>query len=252
MRYLAGAAAALVVLVSGCTAVVPAAPAPSLTGTSWVVTEIGGDPTLADLQPTMNFGTAGELNGHNGCNQYATSYTLEGTSLSIGEVAQTAMACLEDGVSEQETAFGAALATVTAVAFDGETTQLLDADGQVALRLGPVPPLSLTDTSWELAGIVDGSTVSAPVEGSPVTLQFTADTLSGKACNNFNGGYSLDGDTITVGALASTRMMCSEAGVMEQEALVLEILGGESTVKVSRGGLLVTDADGRGLQFVEA
>ena len=252
MRILAGVAVAATLLVAGCTTVVPASPSPTLAGTSWVVTEIGGQPTLADFQPTMNFGTAGELNGDNGCNNYTTTYALNGSSLTIGAVAQTAMACLDAGRSEQETAFGAALGAVASVRGSGDTVELLDAGDQVVLLLGPVPPLSLTGTSWLLGGIVDGSSASAPVENAPVTLSFTADALSGKACNSFNGSYTLAGDTITVGALATTRMLCNQAGVMEQEALVLEILGGESTVVLNRGVLVITDADGRGLQFARA
>jgi len=252
MRILAGAAVALTLLVCGCTAVVPASPAPTLAGTSWVVTAISGKPTLADFQPTMNFGTAGELNGDNGCNLYTSTYTLDGSTLTVGPVAQTEMACLDGGRSEQEAAFGAALGSVATVRGSGDTVELLDAGEQVVLLLAPVPPLSLADTSWQLGGIVDGSTVSAPAAGAPVSLQFTADTLSGKACNTFNAGYTLDGDTLTVGALATTRMMCNGPGVMEQEALVLEILGGESTITLNRGVLVITDADGRGLQFVRA
>ncbi|MEN0072579.1 MAG: META domain-containing protein [Propionicimonas sp.] len=252
MRILAGAAAVLAILVTGCTSVVPASPAPALAGTSWVVTALDGTPTLPDYQPTMNFGTAGELNGDNGCNQYVGSYALDGAALTIGQVAQTEMACLDGGRSEQETAFGAALAAVATVRADGENVQLLDAGEQVVLLLAPVPPLTLAGTSWVLGGIVDGSTASAPVEGAPVTLEFTADALSGKACNTFNASYTLAGDTITVGPLATTRMLCNQTGVMEQEALVLDILGGESTVAVNRGVLLVTDPDGRGLQFAKA
>jgi heat shock protein HslJ len=252
MRLVAGAAVAVALVLGGCTAVVPASPAPSLAGTAWVVTEISGEPTLADFQPTMNFGAAGELNGDNGCNLYTSTYTLDGTALTIGPVAQTEMACLDGGRSEQEAAFSTALGSVASVRGNAEGVELLDAGDQVVLRLAPVPPLSLAGTSWQLGGLVDGSTASAPVEGAPVSLQFTADTLSGKACNTFNAGYTLDGDTLTVGALATTRMMCGGDGVMEQEALVLEILGGESTVTVNRGVLVITDADGRGLQFVKA
>ncbi len=42
MRMLGAATLLVVLLVSGCTTVVPASPAPSLRGTSWVVTAIGG------------------------------------------------------------------------------------------------------------------------------------------------------------------------------------------------------------------
>lgn len=249
MRMLGAATLLVVLLVSGCTAVVPASPAPALRNTSWVVTAINGEPSLADYQPTMNFGGGGELTGDNGCNLFTTSYRLSGGTLTIEPPAQTMMACTDAGRSEQEVSFGAALAAVASVRAAGDGLELLDSSADVVLKLGPVPPLELAGTSWVLGGVVDGSSVSAPAEGTAVTLVFEADNLSGKACNSFRGGYTLDGDAIAVDALASTRMMCNEPGVMEQEALVLELLGAATSVKHHRGVLTLTGPDGRGLQF---
>lgn len=252
MRILGAAAALVAVLVSGCTAVVPASPAPSLKDTSWVVNRIDGEPTLADYQPTMNFTATGEVNGDNGCNLYVGGYTLTDTRLTITGPAQTMMACTDPARAAQETAFAAALTAVAAVRSAADTVELLDQAGSVVLELGPVPPPELAGTAWLLTGVVDGSSITAPADGTSVTLAFEADTLSGRACNSFRGGYQLDGHDITVGAVASTRMMCSDPGVMEQEALVLELLGAASTVQVNRGLLTLTAADGRGLQFSRA
>ena len=252
MRMLGAATLLVVLLVTGCTAVVPASPAPSLRGTSWVVTAIGGEPSLADYQPTMNFGGGGELTGDNGCNLFTTSYRLSGSTLTIEPAAQTMMACTDAGRSEQEVAFGAALATVASVRTAADGLELLDSAARVVLALGPVPPLDLAGTTWLLGGVVDGSSITAPAKGTTVTLAFEADSLSGKACNSFRGGYALDGDTIAVDALASTKMMCNEPGVMEQEALVLELLGAATSVQHHRGVLTLTGPDGRGLQFSKA
>lgn len=251
MRVWAVAVAAAAVLLAGCTAVVPAGPAASLKNTSWVVAEIGGEPTLADFQPTMAFG-ADDVSGNGSCNQYGGQYTLNGTEISFGELMQTAMLCTDNGRDQQEVAFHQALGTAVSVRFAGERVELLDGDGAVALLLAPVPPLDLADTSWVLSGLIDGNATSSPAEGDPVTLNFTADQLSGKACNTFNGGYTLEGDQITIGPLVSTRMACLSEELSAQETLVLEVLQSATTVTSHYGVLALTAPDGRGLQFAKA
>ncbi len=252
MKRVGAALLLLGLVVSGCTSVVPASPAPSLSDTSWVVTRIAGEPTLADHQPTMSFGPGGELTGDNGCNLYTGGYQLSGTALTVTQPAQTMMACAEPGVSEQEVAFGAALSEVASVRGAGDGLELLDAAGTVVLELGPVPPLELAGTTWELSGIVDGSSITVPVEGAPVSVSFESDALSGKACNSFRGSFSLTGAEVSVGELASTRMLCNEPGVMEQEALVLELLQAAARAEQHRSVLVLTGPDGRGLQFSKA
>lgn len=252
MKVWTVAVAAAAVLLSGCTAVVPAGPAESLKNTSWVVAQINGEPTIPDFQPTIAFGAADDVGGNSGCNHFGGTYTLTGTQISFGEFMTTAMLCTDNGRDQQEIAFHAALGTVVSVRFAGETVELLDGDGAVALLLAPVPPLQLAGTSWVLGGIVDGNTSSAPVADNPVTLSFTADQLSGRACNNFSGSYSLEGDRITIGPLMSTRMACLSDELNAQESLVFELLQTATTVTVAQRVLQLTAPDGRGLQFDQA
>lgn len=252
MKVWTVAVAAAAVLLTGCTAVVPAGPAASLNNTSWVVTEIQGEPTIPDFQPTIDFGAADEVGGNSGCNNFGGTYTLTGTEISFGELMMTAMLCTDNGRDQQETAFHAALKTVVSVRFAGDTVEMLDGDGAVALLLAPVPPLDLTGTSWVLGGLIDGSTISAPVADSTVTLSFEAEALSGKACNTFRGSYTLDGDSIEIGPLMSTRMACLDEALTAQENLVLELLPAATMASVSHGVLELMAADGRGLQFVKA
>lgn len=252
MKVWTVAVAAAAVLLAGCTAVVPAGPATSLKNTSWVVTEIQGEPTLPDFQPTIAFGAADEVGGNSGCNNFGGTYTLTGTQISFGELMMTAMLCTDNGRDQQETAFHQALGTAVSVRFSGDTVEMLDGDGAVALLLAPVPPLNLADTSWVLGGLIDGNATSGPAQGDPVTLTFTADALSGKACNTFNGSYTLEGDTIAIGPLMSTRMACLNEALTVQENLVLEVLQSATTASVTHGVLVIMAPDGRGLQFDKA
>lgn len=78
----------------------------------------------------------------------------------------------------------------------------------------PVTPSALLGTAWRLedlagAGIVDRTqaTLAFPEEGR---------ANGNGSCNRFNGVVTVDGDTISFGGIAATRMACAEA-VMKQE-----------------------------------
>ena len=52
----------------------------------------------------VQFREKGELSGYGGCNRFFGSYDLEGTSLTIGPLASTKMACA-DGMTEEQDFF---------------------------------------------------------------------------------------------------------------------------------------------------
>lgn len=110
-------------------------------------------------------------------------------------------------------------------------------------------PRPLVGTAWTLTGIVAGEAVTSPVAGTTVTLRFTDDTLSGKACNTFRGAVTIEGDALTVGPLASTRMACVKPGEGEQEATVLSILGDVTGYAIDGDALTLTAPDSKGLVF---
>ena len=64
----------------------------------------------------------------------------------------------------------------------------------------------LEGTEWTLV-----SGVEAPSDAVP-TLTLSDGSASGfGGCNTFSGDYELDGDSITIGPIASTMMACEEA-----------------------------------------
>jgi heat shock protein HslJ len=82
--------------------------------------------------------------------------------------------------------------------------------------------LPLEDTSWGLVSYVgsSGSTTQVP-DGVTATAIFAEGTVSGNGgCNRFTGPFQLDGDSLTIGPLASTLMACPEPqGGLEQAYL---------------------------------
>ena len=100
---------------------------------------------------------------------------------------------------------------------------------------GDAPPLE--GTEWTL---VDG--VDAPDDSVP-TLTLGDDGASGfGGCNNFNGPYELDGDSVTIGPLAATLMAC-EDDKSAAEAAYLPALEAADAWAIE-GGELILSTDG--------
>jgi heat shock protein HslJ len=107
----------------------------SLTGTEWQATSInnGKDAVQSLVEgttATAMFADDGTVSGTGGCNTYSGPATIEGSSLSIGPLSSTQMACPEPaGLSEQEAAFFAALENATTYTIDGSQLELRDDSG---------------------------------------------------------------------------------------------------------------------------
>ena len=92
----------------------------------------------------------------------------------------------------------------------------------------------------------------AIVSGGEYFIEFGADRLSGRAgCNRFSGTYSITGDRLAVGPLATTRMACPEPA-MRHERRVLEILRGPVTISRRVGTGLVLTGNGGSIRLGRA
>ena len=100
------------------------------TGTQAVTSPIVGTTLTATFTPD------GQVAGNAGCNTYSGPYKLDGTSLTVGPLATTMMAC-DQKIMDQETAFLTALQTPTKVETSGATVTLRDASGATQVILSP-------------------------------------------------------------------------------------------------------------------
>ena len=100
-------------------------------------------------------------------------------------------------------------------------------------------PLNLAGSEWGFAG--DGGRTARFV-------QFRADGVVGgsSGCNRFTGAYNQNGDELTLGPLASTRMACPP-GVMEREQQFLTMLGDVRYAEASHLKLILKDGDSKEL-----
>ncbi|MEJ6004602.1 META domain-containing protein [Paucibacter sp. AS339] len=231
----------------GCSAVSPAKPElpPALEGSAWVQSAGAGSP--APHGATIRF-EAGRVVGSDGCNRFSAPYKSQGASFELGpRGASTMMACPPE-IEARTQAFMEALHKAKSYRVSGQgMLELLGADGQVLQALAP-QPMSLVGMQWNATSINNGKqAVVSLVAGSHVTLNFSAEgRVSGSAgCNQFNGAYRLEGGSkLSIGPVVSTRMMCMDAGVAEQERAFLQALESVATLRIEGTRLELRRADG--------
>jgi heat shock protein HslJ len=85
----------------------------SLVGTEWVLRDLAGTPALASPQATLAFPEAGRAAGSGSCNRFTGSVEVSGSNLKFGPLASTRMACVDNGVSDQEDRYLKALGAAT-------------------------------------------------------------------------------------------------------------------------------------------
>ncbi len=148
---------------------------------------------------------------------------------------------------DQESQYLAALQNVASYQIEGEQLQIANTDGEIILAYSIVQPASLEGTSWIMGWYNNGKGgLASAIAGPEVTAQFSDGTVSGNAgCNNYNGSYEVDGDHITIGPLATTRMFCAEPeGLMDQESQYLAALQAATTYEIKADVLEMFDVDG--------
>lgn len=213
----------------------------SLEGVPWVlVSGVDVDGWEASA-PSIRFGEDGTASGSSGCNQWGGSYTFDGDTLELGEIAMTSMGC-PPPADEVERAYMDALQQATRWRLEDAELVLLDDDSEL-LRYGAASPVG----DWEATGLLQGDAFTSLLEGTEITASFGEDgALSGSAgCNTYNSTYTTDGGTIEIDESSSTKMACAEPdGVMEQEAAYLAALPTVVGFRVERGVLELLSAEG--------
>jgi heat shock protein HslJ len=112
---------------------------PALQDTQWVLVTLAGEPPLPGTALFAEF-SADEISGSAGCNTYFATYAVDGSEITIGDVASTEMWCMEPaGVMDQEHAFLAALKSAAGYKLSGAQLDLLNATERVILTFEPRP-----------------------------------------------------------------------------------------------------------------
>ncbi|HEY8168979.1 MAG TPA: META domain-containing protein [Candidatus Limnocylindrales bacterium] len=246
-KFLAVAAIGVIVA-AGCGAI-GAAQGGTLDGVTWQLASYLEDGAAVDV-PEQVAATAtfanGTVSGTNGCNAYNGPYVATGSSLTVGPLVSTLMAC-GPVQSALESAFMSRFQD--AASYTSTATQLTvyDQTGAATMTFAPQPAITLGGTLWNVVSYNNGreATVSVAIDSS-ISLAFGADgNVSGNAtCNTYNGTYSAGEGTVTVGPLITTRMACQSDELNEQEGLYLAALEQSATYDITNGTLTIRDSGG--------
>jgi heat shock protein HslJ len=218
-----------------------------LTGQVWGLTALLGQPLVSGTGLSAQFTTDGKVSGSAGCNQYTGKYTTSGNSITFDpSIMSTAMAC-EQAVMDQEQVYLKMLPEVKTYEVKGNQLTFFGADNKV-LATYKAETQDLAGTDWNVIGYNNGKqAVVSVINGTTLTASFGKDgKLSGNSgCNKYNGTYTVDGNKVTIGTLASTMMFCEDpAGTMDQEAQYLAALQTAATYQIENNVLQLRTADG--------
>lgn len=108
---------------------IPPEPAPPIFDITWRAATIAGNPVVRGSVSSVSIGSDMRAGGRGGCNSWFAQAAVSGQSLAFSAVAATRMACLDDALTAQETAFFDALAQTRFYRLDRDQLSLLDAAG---------------------------------------------------------------------------------------------------------------------------
>ncbi len=105
----------------------------ALEGTRWALASLltGGveTPAVPGSSVTLEFGPNGQVSGNAGCNSYSGSYEQRGDTLAFLNLVSTLMACADESVNQQESAYLKALGTGGRFEQAGSGLTLFTTDG---------------------------------------------------------------------------------------------------------------------------
>ncbi|MBO9513631.1 MAG: META domain-containing protein [Variovorax sp.] len=223
------------------------AAAAGIEGPTWRLTGVQGlDAGLLPTGPkavTARF-DGGRVSGFSGCNRFFGSYTLKPDQLVVGRLAGSMMACAGDAM-KVESAVHRALAGTFRPVVSGDSLTLTSARGEPVMSFQAEPAPRLAGLRSTVTGFNNGrQAVVSPMLDTTISMSFDDRVVRGfSGCNTFRAGYTVEGNRITVGPVATTRRACAPA-VMEQERQFLAALRSTTTWDFSGALLDMHRADG--------
>ncbi|MGB4872585.1 MAG: META domain-containing protein, partial [Candidatus Promineifilaceae bacterium] len=224
-----------------------------LAGTNWMLSSLNGELPKEGTAVTLLFGADGSVSGSDGCNQFSTTYTQDGATLTINQPAATTMMACDEPIMTQAAAYMTALATTTSFTASNNQLSLSNGDQILATFVTSVQTAAVASQMVEPAGSVLAGTnwlLSAlngelPLAGTTMYLQFGTDgTVSGSdGCNLLNTTYTQDGSSLSFGQSgASTLMACPET-IMAQATAFTAALTATNSFTMTESDLTLQSGD---------
>jgi heat shock protein HslJ len=237
--------------VAACSAENGAQSSPSLIG-AWRLTAYGPAnapvPAVEGAGAGLTFDEDGTVSGSSGCNGLGGDYTVEGNQITFGEFVSTLMACEEPIMQQEEAAHKVMTGTAT-YKIEGDTLTITNADMVLVFTRGapdtPAPSDSASLTGpWKLSSYGSADVMSSALPDVEAGLTFNDDgTVTGTSgCNEFGGGFTVEGDQITFKEIVSTLKLCDEP-LMGQEEAIQQVLTDTATYQIDGSTLTITNND---------
>ncbi|MBL1076574.1 META domain-containing protein [Nocardia sp. 2] len=232
----------------------PKQPAETPMGKAYISTEVTGTPIPGGGPLTLTFADD-RLTANAGCNTATGPVTLDGGTLTIGEMATTMMGCpgetagadgWVDSLLKSSPTWKLDGPTLTLTGNgDGITVTLLD-------RKVAAPDKPLTGTAWIVSALLtkDAHVRSQTLDEVRPTLTIAPDgNVSGNAgCNSMIGKAEIAGSYVTF-QIGTTKMACAP-DVMEVESQVLAVLNGKTITTIDSSQLTIrNETTGTGLEL---
>lgn len=104
-----------------------------LASTSWLLSELDGAAPVAGGRPaTLEFNDEGRVAGSTGCNRFMGGYSVDGATVTLGQLASTMMAC-PDELMQQEQTFLKVMGDATSYTIVDDALTITTADGRTVV-----------------------------------------------------------------------------------------------------------------------
>ncbi len=151
-------------------------PTAQLAGTSWALVTYGSPGAETALTPdsqiTLQFGEQGGIFGNAGCNSFGGTYQEDNGSVKFSQIIATLMACVPEGVMQQEHDFLDALNQAATFEITNGNLQIRDAAIQYVLNFVPFSAASTASTAPPVVVTATG------IPAATATLEPTATSVS--------------------------------------------------------------------------
>jgi heat shock protein HslJ len=214
----------------------------------------GGALRLVDGRPVTLTVTGHEVRGRAACNSYSGTATRDGDAFLPGAIARTQVACADDAVMALESAYFAALTTVTTATGTGDRLVLRGSAAELTFtRRAPVAQAAVEGTRWNLDTLIDGERASTTLGAAFLLLDGSGGLTGNGGCLDLAGRYRLEGATLTMSGLRLVEQPAADCGPepAAQDARVMAVLRGPVAVEVDSRRLTLTSGS-LGLGFAAA
>lgn len=211
---------------------------------SWPLATVDGESAPPGMSVTLDIRADGTLGGV-ACNTYSASYTAtEQGDLSIDAIAATRMSC-GDAADAFESSYFDALQNASQWGTQGGELTLFG-DVELVFGSGGTADVTLTGQEWSLTGL--GGAPIEPDRGITATFGDDGSVTGSGGCNRYMGPYTVDGESLSVGPLAATRMSCGITAD-DLESTYLGALEEASGFAISGSDLVISTSNDVTLEF---